>query len=92
VTLDRETRELANKNAEGVGFEPTEALRLQRRFAVPTRPASSRLVPTRWLDAWLYGTGRTARRRRPPVDCAVVRNVVYCHNLSRSMSRWTPSA
>src|SRR6266508_60421 len=72
---DRETREKAQQNAEGVGFEPTESLRPQRfsrwrtalanpsnfacsrtlsEFVVPARPASSRLVSTRWLYAWLY--------------------------------------
>src|SRR2546430_9512795 len=42
--FDHEARENANKSAEGVGFEPTEALRLQR-FSRP--PHSTALPPLR---------------------------------------------
>ncbi len=96
------------QNAEGVGFEPTEALRLQRfsrwrgpfanpsnfecsgtftAFVVPAHPASSRLIPARWLYTWLYRpascTSATGNRRSAMVrivrDLSVTRTPRRAH-------------
>src|SRR2546422_9732506 len=51
----------------------SECSRTFSPFAVPTRPASSRLISTRWLYAWLYTRNLSAREptaRRAPARLA----------------------